>query len=127
MDYEFAGPTKLPYVSVALPVIQSKYVTPVSPSYNRDCAECLRTALGCNGSEDGGGESSLCTQASRGIVSSVSQGCFLSASVGTPVPPSQFPQECASVCSPSAVQGLEYGEGFSRPFVGPQGIGPWAG
>ncbi len=123
MDFDFAGPSNLPYVQGPQPVPSAPHVAAVDPSYGQDCAHCLRTALGC------GAQPTLeglrrCQAARRATRSVLFNDCTLQARTFSPFPTAVAP-ECAEVCALQPA--LEYGAGYARPYANPGRLGanPW--
>lgn len=111
MDFEWAGPTSLPYVPTAQPPPRGEHSASVNVAHNDDCVSCLRTALGCT---EGNVE---CAAALRSIQSQVFKGRMLQAQVFTPVPLRDFGSQCDSVCSPKLADDGLFGSGYTRPYI----------
>lgn len=121
MDFEFAGPTNLPYVRGPQPVPSSANVKAVDPAYTEDCKACLRTALGC-GSAATLEELNSCQAAARNVKSVVNRDCTLQARVYSGgFSAGDAGERCAELCALNPE--LQYGSGYARPFVDVTGPG----
>lgn len=119
MDFQFAGPTNLPYVRGPQPVWPSAHVKAVNAAYDEDCALCLRTALGC-GSAPNVDELSRCQSISEKVKSILHKDCTLQARVHSPFPAGAAADQCAALCA--LEDESQYGSGYARPFVNPSGL-----
>jgi len=120
MDFQFAGPTNLPYVRGPQPVPVTSDVKAVDPAYDQDCQACLKTALGC-GSAPNLEELDRCQAAVRGVEAVLHKDCTLQARVYSSFPAGAAGEQCADLCALNP--GLQYGSGYARPFVDAAGPG----
>lgn len=119
MDFQFAGPTNLPYVRGPNPVPVSPHIKAVDPAFGLDCQACLRTAIGC-GSAPSLDELNQCQAATEGIQAMLHKDCTLQERLYSPFPVAMA-EECAHACALNPE--LQYGSGFTRPFVDTAGPG----
>jgi hypothetical protein len=112
MDFDFAGPSKKPYLKTTEATPRLPYVKAVDPAAGANCANCLKTALGCgsNPTEEG---LKRCQRAQEAIQSVLSQDCVLNARTFSSFP-AKVAEQCSSLCSLN--RSLEYGAGYTRPY-----------
>jgi hypothetical protein len=120
MDFQFAGPTNLPYVRGPQPVPPAQHVKAVDPAYGQNCQGCLRTALGC-GSAPNLEELDRCQAMARGVEAVLHRDCTLQARVYSAFPAGAASSQCADLCALNP--DLQYGSGYARPFVDAAGPG----
>lgn len=124
MNFHFAGPTNLPFVTTSGEQQKQQFTTnstAVDPASGRNCQECLRTALGC-GSAPNLGELQRCQAVAKGVQvaphHTEDSSCTLQQKLYSPFLPGEEEAawgQCARLCAPDPE--LQYGAGFDRPFL----------
>jgi hypothetical protein len=114
MDFQFAGPTNMPYVRGPNPVPSASHVKAVDPAYDRNCQACIRTALGC-GSASNQEELDRCQAVARGVDSVLHKDCTLQSRLYSAFPVGATGEQCVDLCALNPE--LQYGSGYTRPFI----------
>ena len=120
MDFQFAGPTNLPYVRGPQPVPPSEHAKAVNPANDQNCQICLRTALGC-GSAPTLEELDHCQDMADGVKAVLHKDCTLQSRVYSSFPAGAAATQCEEVCALNPE--LQYGSGYTRPFIDITGPG----
>lgn len=114
MDFDYAGPSNVPYIQTNQPPPREPHARSISVPYAKDCEACVRMALGC-GDLLLDPQMKECQLMQRSVKSLLYPECTLQARLYSPFPESMVNEQCSDVCS--VEEQLQYGEGYTRPYT----------